>query len=95
MGFAYLTNVPLEQARKDYLARLRENGFAAKTEILPVQQSYGRMTARAVYANINAPHYAASAMDGVAIHAADSFGATETTPKTLTPEQFAAMAATL
>ena len=89
MGFAYLTNVPLEQARKDYLARLRENGFAAKTEILPVQQSYGRMTARAVYANINAPHYAASAMDGVAIHAADSFGATETTPKTLTPEQFA------
>ena len=70
MGFAYLTNVPLEQARKEYLARLRENGFAAKTEILPVQQSYGRMTARAVYANINAPHYAASAMDGVAIHAA-------------------------
>ena len=88
MGFEYLTNVPLEQARKEYLARLRENGFAGKTEIVPVQQSYGRMTAKAVYASINAPHYAASAMDGVAIHALDSFGATETTPKMLTPEQF-------
>ena len=80
MGFAYLTNVPLEQAKKEYLARLRENGFAGKTEIVPVQQSYGRMTARAVYASINAPHYAASAMDGVAIHSADGLGATETTP---------------
>ena len=45
MGFEYLTNVPLEQARKEYLARLRENGFAGKTEIVPVQQSYRRMTA--------------------------------------------------
>lgn len=88
MGFAYLTNVPLEQAKKEYLARLRESGFTGKTEILPVQQSYGRVTAKAVYANINAPHYAASAMDGVAIHAVDSFGATETTPVTLRPEQF-------
>ena len=88
MGFEYLTNVPLEQAKKEYLARLRESGFTGKTEILPVQQSYGRVTAKAVYANINAPHYAASAMDGVAIHAVDSFGATETTPVTLRPEQF-------
>ena len=88
MGFEYLTNVPLEQAKKDYLSRLRQNGFAKKTEIIPVQRSYGRMTAKAVYANINAPHYAASAMDGVAIHAVDSFGATETTPVTLRPEQF-------
>ena len=88
MGFEYLTNVPLEQAREDYIALLQQNGFAGQTETIPVQEAYGRMTAKAVYAKINAPHYAASAMDGVALRARDSFGATETTPITLRPEQF-------
>lgn len=88
MGFEYLTNVPLTQAREDYLALLRENGFCGKTEIIPVFESCGRVTARAVYAHICAPHYAASAMDGVAVRAKDTFGATETTPVKLQPGQF-------
>ena len=46
------------------------------------------MTARAVYAHINAPHYACSAMDGIALLAGDSFGATETTPIVLSKGQF-------
>ena len=88
MGFEYLTNVPLTQAREDYLARLQSHGFGPKTEVIPVFESCGRVTARAVYAHICAPHYAASAMDGVAVTAKDTFGATETTPVTLSPEQF-------
>ena len=88
MGFEYLTNVPLIQAREDYLALLQSHGFGPKTEIIPVFESCGRVTARAVYAHICAPHYAASAMDGVAVNAKDTFGATETTPVTLSPEQF-------
>ena len=88
MGFEYLTNVPLIQARKDYLALLESHGFGPRTEIIPVFESCGRVTARAVYAHICAPHYAASAMDGVAVNAKDTFGATETTPVTLSPEQF-------
>ncbi|MBQ4577752.1 MAG: molybdopterin biosynthesis protein [Clostridia bacterium] len=88
MGFAYLTNVPLQKARQDYLQLLKANGFAPKTETIPVCEACGRVTARAVYAHICAPHYAASAMDGVAVHARDTFGATETTPVTLTPEQY-------
>ena len=88
MGFEYLTNVPLTQARKDYLALLESHGLGPKTEIIPVFESCGRVTARAVYAHICAPHYAASAMDGVAVTAKDTFGATETTPVTLSPEQF-------
>ena len=88
MGFEYLTNVPLIQAREDYLALLQSHGFGPKTEIIPVFESCGRVTARAVYAHICAPHYAASAMDGVAVTAKDTFGATETTPVTLSPEQF-------
>ena len=88
MAFEYLTNIPLEQAKREYLWKLQENGFSTQVETVPVQEACGRITSRAVYASINAPHYAASAMDGIALHARDSFGATETTPVTLRPDQF-------
>ena len=88
MAFEYLTNVPLEQAKKDYLALLVEQGYAPRTQVIPVQQACGRVTAQPVYAHICAPHYAASAMDGVAVNARDTFGATETTPVVLQPEQY-------
>lgn len=88
MSFEYLTNVPLKKAREDYLKLLKEKGFSNKTETISVQQAHGRITAGPVYAHICAPHYAASAMDGVAVMAVDTFGATETTQVTLRPEQF-------
>jgi len=88
MGFEYLTNVSLGKAREDYLHFLIERGFAPKTERIPVCSACGRVTAEAVYAVICAPHYAASAMDGVAVCARDTFGATETTPVVLSAEQF-------
>ena len=88
MGFEYLTNVPLYKAREEYLAMLEANGFSAKTETIPVWDACERVTAHAVYAHICAPHYAASAMDGVAVNAKDTFGATETTPVTLQAGQF-------
>lgn len=88
MGFEYLTNVPLEQARREYLELLEHQGFEPQTQVIPVYESCGRVTAEAVYAQICAPHYTASAMDGVAVCARDTFGATETTPVTLHPEQF-------
>ena len=88
MGFEYLTNIPLAKARADYLALLQSHGFQAKTEVIPVWEACDRVTAHGVYAHICAPHYAASAMDGVAVHAKDTFGATETTPVTLAAGQF-------
>ena len=88
MGFEYLPNVPREQARADYRKLLKEQGFGPRTEVIPVYEACGRVTARAVYAHICAPHYAASAMDGVAVCARDTFGATETTPVTLQKEQY-------
>lgn len=88
MGFEYLTNVPLEQARREYLELLEHQRFEPQTQVIPVYESCGRVTAEAVYAHICAPHYTASAMDGVAVCARDTFGATETTPVTLHPEQF-------
>jgi len=88
MGFEYLTNIPLAKAREDYLKLLTDQGFGPQTEVIPVWDACGRVTAHAVYAHICAPHYAASAMDGVAVNARDTFGATETTPITLTGDQF-------
>ena len=88
MGFEYLTNVPLAKAREDYLAMLQANGFGHQTEVIPVYEACGRVTAQAVYAHICAPHYAASAMDGIAVNAKDTFGATETTPVTLQAGQY-------
>ena len=83
MAFTFLTNVSLKQAKEEYIRLLRENGFSAKTETVAVEQSCGRITAKPVYAHISAPHYPASAMDGIALNARLSFGATETTPVTL------------
>lgn len=80
MGFQYLTNTPLDEARAAYLSRLRENGLAPEPERVRVQDAAGRVSYKAVYARICAPHYHACAMDGAAVAAASTFGATETTP---------------
>ena len=88
MSFEYLTNIPLEKARADYLHLLLSKGFDCGKETVPVAKACGRVTAEAVRAVICAPHYAASAMDGIAVRAKDSFGATETTPVTLDELQY-------
>lgn len=88
MAFQYLSNVPLDEARERYRARLRELGFAAEPETVPVSESCGRITAGPVYAHICAPHYPASAMDGIAVRAKRTFGATETTPVTLSETDY-------
>ena len=88
MGFEFLTNTPLAEAKRAYLQALDELGFASDAETVPVQEAWGRITAQAVYAHGCAPHYAASAMDGIAVRASDTFGATETTPVVLPPDRF-------
>ena len=87
MAFQYLNNRPLDEARSQYLALLEEEGFAPRTETIPVPAAGGRITAGAVYARICAPHYPACAMDGIAVAAADTFGAGDTTPISLAPDQ--------
>ncbi len=80
MAFEYLTNVPLEKARQDYLDALLAVGLTANSETLPTLEATNRVTACAVYARISSPHYNACAMDGIALRASQTFGATETTP---------------
>ncbi len=88
MGFNYLSNVPLEEARAEFLSSLKKAGLKAETESINTVDGNHRVTARAVYAHICAPHYNACAMDGIALDASLTFGATDTRPVTLTPDQF-------
>jgi len=55
-----------------------------ETEEIAVQQSPGRITGEPVFAGISSPVYPAAAMDGIAVSAQDTYGATERSPKRLT-----------
>jgi putative molybdopterin biosynthesis protein len=46
-------------------------------------ETLGRLTAEAVFALISSPFYHSSAMDGFAVRFGDTFGASETAPKSL------------
>lgn len=88
MAFTYLSNYPLEEARELYLKALNEAGLQARLERVPTSQANGRVTAEAVYAKISAPHYNACAMDGIALEASLTYGASETRPVTLAENSF-------
>ena len=88
MSFEYLSNVPLDEAVAGLLSALEERGFAARSELVDVGESLGRVTAEPLYAAISAPHYHACAMDGIALAAKHTFGATATTPVTIAPEDY-------
>jgi len=83
MNYTYLTNIPLDEARESFLKMIAEKCEFLGEELVPIAEATGRLLSRPVYAAISAPHFHASAMDGVAMLARDGFGATETTPVTL------------
>lgn len=86
--YQYLTNAPLDEAVSGYMEHLMKAGTAFKTEIIPVAEALGRVIASAVYAKVCSPHFNACAMDGIALNAALTFGATETTPVYLSENDF-------
>lgn len=88
MPFQYLANTPLDEAIKTYQDALIAGGMSLDSETLPTQETLARVTAQAVYAHICAPHYNACAMDGIALDARITFGATETTPVRLKTSDF-------
>jgi molybdopterin molybdotransferase len=61
----------------DAVAPLRE------TETLPLSEAHGRALAKDVKAPLDVPAFTRSAMDGYAVRAEDTFGASRTEPKKL------------
>ena len=62
--------------------RFRSDSRTAAEEI-PTEEALGRVTAAPVFAGISAPTYHASAMDGIAVSARQTYGATERHPRIL------------
>ena len=80
MPFHYLSNVPVEEATAALLDELERCGMQPRIATVPVADALGRVTAEPLYAAISAPHYHACAMDGIALKAGLTFGASPTTP---------------
>jgi putative molybdopterin biosynthesis protein len=81
----YLHDIGLDEAVRAWREALVATDALGTlaSESLPVAECLGRVTAAPVWARISSPHYHASAMDGYAVHADDTTGATETRPKRL------------
>ena len=81
----YLSDIPLEEARDRFYSALEQAGALQPMprEMLPLAEARGRITAGPVWAVTSSPHYDAAAMDGIAVRAADTTGATETSPLSL------------
>lgn len=81
----YLEDIPMGEARARLSAALEASGKAGPLpgERVALDDALGRVTAEPVWALISSPHYHAAAMDGYAVRAADTLGATETRPVAL------------
>lgn len=80
----YLDNVSLDEAIRKWLEKIQsEHVRPLQHESIPVGQSLGRITGEAIFAKMSSPFYHASAMDGYAVKFADTFGASERSPKKL------------
>ncbi|MCB9138634.1 MAG: molybdopterin biosynthesis protein [Caldilineaceae bacterium] len=81
----YLHDVALSEALASWHAALEAEGLLQplNAETIPLAEAPGRVTAEPVWARISSPHYHAAAMDGYAVRAESTHGATETSPKRL------------
>jgi len=78
----YLKMKTLSEAREIILNEFDTTGHW-KTEAIAVPDAVGRVLAEPVHARLSAPHFHAAAMDGIAVKASDTFGASEAKPKQL------------
>ncbi len=80
----YLDEQPLDRAKELFFNALERIGlFAPPEEEIDVRGSLGRITSRPAPANTNVPHFRSSAMDGIAVRAAETAEARGDRPKRL------------
>ena len=76
----FQSTIPLDDARAQLAAAVRP---LTRVEVVPLVALTGRVVARDVVADADVPPFARAMMDGYAVHAADTAGATRDTPRTL------------
>ena len=75
----FLSDIPAAEALAAWLAGVER----LDAHDVALGDALGRVTAAPVWATRSSPAYDASAMDGIAVRAGDTFGATETAPRKL------------
>ncbi len=82
MTSPFVSDIPAEQARRAWRDACAAAGCPSRVEavVLPVGKAVGRVTAESVWARRSSPAFDSAAMDGIAVRAADTVGAAETTP---------------
>ena len=78
-GFKELT--PIEKALKLFFDAVKPRKL--ESELVPVQEAYGRITAKDIIASKDLPPFNRSAVDGYAVRAEDTFEASPFQPKIL------------
>ncbi len=78
----YLNMKSLPEAREIVFDAFAQKPYLHSEEI-SVLSAVGRVLSEAVYARCSSPNFNAAAMDGIAVRAADTFGASESTPRQL------------
>jgi len=83
----FIRDVPAAQALDAWRAAREAAGCPERLPAVtvPIAEAAGMVTAAAVWALRSSPPFDAAGMDGIAIRAADSLGASETTPVHLAP----------
>ncbi len=78
----YLSEVALEVALAQLRQALENAGRWSPLpgETLPLEQALGRVTAEPIWARLSSPHFHACAMDGYALRATDTIGASAAHP---------------
>lgn len=89
-GSPFISDVPAEDALRAWHEACAAAGCPDRldTARVPLDAAVGRVTAAPVWATRSSPVGDAAAMDGIAVRAADTTGASPTTPLRLPPESY-------
>ncbi len=81
----YLDMKSIEEAKRILFKQFKNH--ETNIETLDVVDAKQRVLAKPAIASISSPNFHAAAMDGIAVDARDTFGASEDSPKTLVPDK--------
>ncbi|WP_214401080.1 molybdopterin biosynthesis protein [Pseudonocardia lacus] len=82
MTSPFVSDIPAERARLVWRDACAAAGCPPRVDavVVPVAEAVGRVTAESVWARRSSPAFDSAAMDGIAVRAAETVGAAETTP---------------
>jgi putative molybdopterin biosynthesis protein len=89
----FVRDLPADEALAAWRDACRAAGCPDRVpgHTVPLADAAGRVTAAPIWAHRSSPSFDAAAMDGIAVTAADTIGATPTTPLKLHPDDFVAI----